>query len=141
MEIIQECMRKARKDYCCDLCDETISAGESYFYQFNKDGGETWSFRSHDKCKFLMKELWAYIDPWDMMDSDYFKEGLHNFCKQFICPNCSEQKDGYWNNCKADMPYCLDKVYNLLQTHYLRCERNYANPIFIKWQLVDRSDK
>lgn len=138
MDIINECHRKARKDHVCDLCCETISKGDRYFYQFIRDGAENWSFKAHDRCEFLMHELWAYMDPYDLMDCDCFQEGIHCFCQEFICSNCEHFDNAYWNNCKEDNRYCIDKVVDMLTTYEVKCDRNLNNPIFCRWYLKKR---
>lgn len=88
IEIIHESRPKARKDYRCDACTflfeidpcelgltfsekrEVVKArqkrykilkGEIYVRQFNKDGGDTWTFRAipaiHDIC--IKHDLYA----------------------------------------------------------------------------------
>ena len=140
-EIINESRRRAKKIHICDLCHENINPGQSYFYQFLRDGGDLWEFKAHDSCEFIMKELWDYIDPYEYMDDIYYQEGVTSFCKQFICSECEHFNKEYFNNCDKEEGYCLSKVEQLLRKYEVHKERNYNNPIFVKWYLKARNQE
>ena len=114
MELIAHRYRVARKDYCCDLCRDTIKKGDKYCYSFIKDGGDYWIHRSHLECEFVSQELWEWINPWDGMHDDEFLEGVQSFCRRMICPNCASWDDEY-DECRNDEPYCMSKIVEKLK--------------------------
>lgn len=138
MDVINNCKRKARKDHICDLCGDTIEKGSIYKYQFNKEGGDTWNFRAHDRCWHIAEELWEYIDPYDLMDEDNFKDGLNSFCREFICPDCMHYDKSDYDCCNLDHYFCIDKIEALLNDYYVKKEYNRNNPIFCKYYLIKR---
>lgn len=88
MQIIHESTPKARKDYTCDACiflqdnltdtmyhltfsekREVVKArragwkilkGETYMRQFNRDGGDTWTFRGRPAIHAICLEYELY---------------------------------------------------------------------------------
>lgn len=116
MESIARRYRKAKKEHICELCGNTISVGEKYCYQFNKDGSDVWSFKSHLECDFLCNELWYYIDPWDGMTEDEFIDGVRDFCRHMICPKCPK-----WNTtcyeCTDDNDFCTEECVKVLKEY------------------------
>ena len=44
MEVISDRIIKARKSHRCGLCGKEIASGTLYRHQFNKDGGNVWTF-------------------------------------------------------------------------------------------------
>ena len=114
--IIQQKDRKARKEHICSLCRGTIQKGEIYQYSVLEFCGEIYDWKEHKKCQYIASELWEYADPDDGMTDDDFIEVCHDFCLSFICPECPHYKE---HECEEDEIFCLDKVYNLLQTHEL----------------------
>lgn len=116
MQCIRNECRTARKEHTCDLCNGTIDVGSRYRYQFNKDGSDTWSFRSHLECDFLSRELWEFIAPWDGIYDTEYQEGLSIFCRRAVCPTCSQYvNDDGLMVCEEDEPYCQQKCIDVLQ--------------------------
>ena len=111
MEIIDIKHPKARKEHQCELCHDMIPKGTVYVRSFNKDGGQVWSFKTHQVCEILKNVLWDFC--WsgeDYIDSQDFFDGLHKFCRLFICDQCV-----HWDEqCELDEWYCLNKVCEVL---------------------------
>lgn len=89
MQRINEGERKARKEHQCWCCGKSIIKGDIYFYQFNKDGGDVWECKSHNRCQNLVNKYcdnfgdadWG-VDPfgewffWSEKKADYECQGL-----------------------------------------------------------------
>ncbi len=115
--------RKARKEHRCDYCGGIIKKGEAYDWSKNIYDGILYEWKSHEKCSFLCEQLWDYANPDEGMDEELFQDSLHSFCQAFVCPDC-ENWDRKRQCCDDDLEYCIDKAYDLLQTHTLcRTER------------------
>lgn len=89
MELINGSYPKAKKIHKCSLCNRDILPSEVYERQFIKNEGEVYTWKCCKECYLIYNALWNYIDPWDGMDKDCFSEGIQNFLRDFICPNCS----------------------------------------------------
>lgn len=72
---------KARKQHRCDLCCGIIEKGEVYESQFNKDGGDVWTWKGHLKCQKLCVDLKLFED--DGVTTDLFIEVVHEKYKEF----------------------------------------------------------
>jgi hypothetical protein len=118
-EVIREEQRKARKPHTCSYCGEVIQPGETYDYAVLRDGGDMYDWKSHKTCSFIASTLWNYIDPDEGMTEEDFQQGCTDFCRAFICPNCPDA-DREAEDCKLDRTYCVDKIYEFLQTHDFR---------------------
>lgn len=114
-EILSESKRKARKLHTCNYCGDSIQKGETYDYAKLKTD-YLYEWKNHEKCGFVAGELWDYIDPDDGMTESDFQEGCQEFCKAFICPDCPDV-DIEADDCNLDKIYCIDKIYEHLQTH------------------------
>lgn len=57
MQVLSQSHPKARKPHRCDHCHKEIPAGEVYDRAFLKDGGDTWSWVSHQDCSRLAARL------------------------------------------------------------------------------------
>lgn len=108
-DILDRKERIARKEHSCSYCNEKIAIGEKYEWAKLKSGSELYEWKNHIKCGVIAQELWSYIDPYNGMTEYDFQQGCADFCGEFICPYCKEKNE--------DCYYCLDKIYNLLQTH------------------------
>lgn len=114
-EILSESKRKARKPHTCNYCGEVIPKGEIYNHAKLK-ADDLYEWKSHERCSFIASELWNYIDPDEGMTESDFQEGCQEFCKAFICPDCTNA-DIEADDCNLDKIYCADKIYEYLQTH------------------------
>ncbi len=85
-------IKHARKQHQCDYCGEEIEKGSPYSYSFLKDGGETYSWKTHEDCDFVATELWEYINPWDGMTTDEFISGVNDFYREFVCAECKHKE-------------------------------------------------
>jgi len=83
MELIDESKPIARKEHICNLCSRKISKGQRYRRQFIRgDGGEIWSFKSHEECC----ELTSIIDSSDYyegFDCYVFEEAITNYVQEY----------------------------------------------------------
>lgn len=65
-EILQEEIRKARKEHRCSECRRAIAIGEEYLYEFTKFDGETHTYKTCAHCQvgrlWLQRECggWVY---------------------------------------------------------------------------------
>ena len=119
VELISSRRSKAKKEHICNYCGELITVGEVYNNDFCKYAGETYTFKSHQKCREVADELYDFIDPSDYgITEDDFWEGCTQFCRQFICSECVHWLRDY-DECDLEKSYCIDKVHKLLKTHCL----------------------
>lgn len=116
VETISREQRKARKTHTCDYCGGKIEVGEVYDYSFCKFD-DVYSWKAHLKCVAVADELWDYIDPLEGMTEDDFFYGCQDFSRTFVCPDCE-----YWDagECEKDESFCVNKMYDFLQTHSFR---------------------
>lgn len=117
VEKITDGMRKARKDYKCDLCGEIIKKGTTYHWQKDIYDGQFYEWREHKECSELASAIWNYADPDEGMDEELFRDSLSDVCQCFICPDCEHYEDGF--GCKKEEPYCIDRAYEFFKTHEL----------------------
>lgn len=110
--------RKARKEHCCDYCGAVIKKGEIYDWAKNIHDGTLYEWKAHKQCSFLCSQLWEYADPDEGMYEELFLDSVRDFCQAFICPDC-DKWDRACRCCDDDLEYCIDKAYDLLQTHEL----------------------
>ena len=136
MEILASKERKARKEHRCDYCGEIIKKGEAYDWSKNIYEGTLYEWKGHKQCSFLCSQLWDYADPDEGMDEELFQDSLHDFCRAFVCPDC-EKWDREYQCCDDDLEYCIDKAYELLQTHTLY--RAGRNTWYEDWALRPRT--
>lgn len=115
-DIIEQKERTARKEHQCDYCNEVIQKGEKYEWAKLTNGENLYEWKNHLRCGFISRELWSFIDPDEGMTENDFNEGCAEFCRTFICPSCKESNE--------DCYYCLDKIYDFLQTHELKMARD-----------------
>ena len=114
-EVLMRRERTARKTHSCDYCGSPIIRGEVYSYAVLKH--ETlYEWKSHLKCEVIASALWNYIDPDEGMSDEDFQEGCCDFCSAFICPDCGSHSEG---GCEDDLEYCIDKIYDILQSNEL----------------------
>ena len=134
VEIISQKDRKARKTHTCSYCGDVIEVGEIYNHTVLKfDDIYTWD--AHLKCIFVATELWDYIDPVEGMTDDDFQDGCNKFCRTFICPDC-KQWDKDADECEKDEPFCVQKIYEFLQTHDFVRVRNEHN--YFVWKCIPK---
>lgn len=115
VEVITNEKRKARKEHTCSYCNGTIKKGEEYHYSTLKYEGNIYDWKSHEKCQFIAQALWSYIDPDEGMTESDFDEGCQDFCGTFVCPDCIHHDEN--EGCDQDEAYCIEKIYDTLQTH------------------------
>lgn len=118
IETLERKERKARKEHHCDFCSGIIQNGDVYDWSKHVYEGVLYEWKSHKKCSFLCGKLFDYADPDEGMDEETFRESLYDFCRAFICPDCSKW-DNECGGCEDDNDFCIDKAYDFLQTHEL----------------------
>ena len=57
LEVLGSNQQRAKKQHRCDHCLTTIEEGEEYHRHFIKDGGETWTWKSHLDCRDLAMRM------------------------------------------------------------------------------------
>lgn len=73
MTILKLTKPTARKTHQCEFCQEEISVGEKYSYQFLTDGhGRGWAFKSHLLCQAFMEKMEHGVNEHNF-DRDGFK--------------------------------------------------------------------
>lgn len=133
-ELIDSKDKKSRKIHICDLCGGEIAKGEQYHWSKGLYDGTFYEWHEHKRCEFICGQIWNYVDPDEGMTRDEFMEAMHNFCQSFICPDCknwnTEFEDCEMDYCGQDK-FCIDKVYEFLQTHELyRAERSMFGDVW-----------
>ena len=118
MYILETGERTARKDHFCNLCGKRIKKGEKYCYQKEIYDGEFYEFKEHTRCSFIASQIWDYAEPDEGMDDELFRDTLQTISEAFICPDCQKWDKGF-KECEIDEMYCIDKVYEFLQTFEL----------------------
>lgn len=136
-ETLQRKDRTARKPHTCSYCGDVIEKGEVYKWAKFAYEGEIYEWKNHKKCGFIASELWSYIDPDEGMAEEDFQDGCREFCQRFICPDC-KQYDKEFEDCAKDETYCIDKIYDFLQTHELYKDRREG--WFEVWKCRKRND-
>lgn len=83
METISEKTVKANKNHKCDWCGGKIDKGQLYITSFNKDGGDTWTWKNHVKCMDLYEKLDMGSQSWDgEVGSNEFMEYVYYFLQE-----------------------------------------------------------
>ncbi|AOE43794.1 hypothetical protein SEA_BANTAM_105 [Gordonia phage Bantam] len=72
METVCDEWPKARTKHRCGFCGRTIDPGERYRRQFNKDGGDVWTWKNCAHCDAAAVMLDLYYDWDDGITSDHF---------------------------------------------------------------------
>ena len=135
-EQLQSKKRKARKDHICSYCGEVIKKGTIYDWAKLIYEGSLYEWKNHLECGVIASNLWSYIDPDEGMTEEDFQEGCFEFCRTFICQGC-EKYDCESDKCEDDKRYCIDKIYQLLQTHnfkHIKMENGWMK----KWVLEEK---
>ena len=113
-------MRTKKQELISDELKPLVSklikeSREKYNYSFLKDGGETYEWKSHKNCQFIVDCTWDYVDPYDGYTEDDFYDTCTEICSKFICPNCDKNIDDI--DCEDDKSYCVDKIVNYFKEH------------------------
>ena len=117
-EVIDHTERKAKKQYKCDYCGETIEKGETYDYYKGKYDGSLYVWRSHLACQRVADAIWDYADPDEGMDADLFDTTCQEICQAFVCPHCPKW-DKKYECCEDDEVYCIDRMDDFFKTREL----------------------
>lgn len=137
IECLSRVERVARKPHTCDFCGGIIAKAERYDYVKYKDD-MFYEWKTHLKCSFISSELWDIVDPDYGMSEEDFHEACREFCHVFVCPDCPTF-DKEYKECNEDHSYCLDKIYDLLQTHRIVKSRDKYRMICFKVKLREQT--
>lgn len=105
MEVITNVLRKANKPHKCELCGLVINKGEIYSYQFNKDGGDVWSFKAHCACVDLATNLNLYDDQDNGVTEEIFKDQVR---EDFHYKTSDKYPNATWEEILRAMYYIFD---------------------------------
>lgn len=83
LEFVRKDQYRARKDYPCHLCGETIRKGAEYIYEVNKYDGLVSDYRRHIHCDALL-DAWAA----ETGDDEYTDEEIGEFLYDQVCSCC-----------------------------------------------------
>lgn len=103
-------VRKARKDYVCDICGKDIKKGETYMSCFIVDDEKhAWGEKEHVCCHNMMAEYCGKCPDFDgeCWDSDCFEHALID-C---VCPDCK-------NRTCPSLPSRCEKIGELFKAKY-----------------------
>ena len=103
VEVLNSKKHTAKVKHICDLCGGTINIGERYQADFCVDGGDSYTFKAHEKCLTIANEIYEYLDLDEEMDRMNFCDGCAEVCGVFVCPDCVE-----YGSCKRT--FCTDKM-------------------------------
>lgn len=139
-DLLEQKDRKARKPHTCNYCGEVIQKGEVYEWAKLCYDGQLYEWKNHKKCGFVSSALWSYIDPDEGMTDEDFSNGCFEFCREFICKDC-QKFDADSEDCKDYLMYCVDKIYDFLQTHDFKkdSERPWIWKCFDKKKMEEKS--
>lgn len=129
MDIINRCIRKAKKFYKCDLCGELIAPKQSHYYAFVKDRGKTKSIRWHKHCNLIA----AQSPSFHMLTEEDFSNLCKSLCKEYVCPKC-KCYNVETEKCHIHADYCIDKLYEFFRSHLIILVDN-------KLKCVERGEK
>jgi hypothetical protein len=79
---------RARKDYQCDLCRETIRKGREYIYEVQKFDGFLQELRRHIHCDALLS---ACLDATG--EYEYDADGIACDIDELVCDACEYARD------------------------------------------------
>ena len=135
----------ARKLHSCDLCNKTIFVGQKYNSSFVVDGGDSWMFKCHLNCRYIMDELYYFFDPEEGVHEGHFTEYLSEYCREFVCPHCTNYKqdengDMYCqedNNAGTD---CILWIVDRLREYKIKQYKDEKRPWVMAWREVERED-
>ena len=131
IDIIEDRRKKSKKTHMCYYCGKTIEKGEEYEYQKSVCDGIISEFHTHIKCSEVASAIWDYVDPDEGMKEEDFRDGCHDVCSTFLCPDCE-----HWNRkeegCEEGKLFCIDKMHKLFQTHELYMDKRKG--FFTYWK-------
>ena len=76
METIRITKPKARKEYRCDWCGQTIKVGEVYGRQTLSNNGEIYEWKNHIRCSKIATKLRMFDECDEGLDDDHFQEWI-----------------------------------------------------------------
>lgn len=83
LEFIRKEQYRAKKDYTCHLCGETIRKGREYIYEVNKWEGMVNDYRRHIHCDALL-DAWAA----ETGDDEYTDTEISEYICDRVCSRC-----------------------------------------------------
>ncbi len=67
--LLEDTTQAARKTHRCDSCGRMIEKGQTYHRQRCVDGGDAWTYKTHDHCRKASVYLWSQCIPG--LEDDY----------------------------------------------------------------------
>lgn len=109
MEILKENFPRARKEHCCDWCQQKIEPGIKYKHQIWKDDN-FFTWKSHLKCDEVADFLMNYFDMEGGMDQTQFIDACFTFLADYIHPEVD--RDELWSDLISNPSRYVDELYN-----------------------------
>ena len=80
-DVIEEVIRKAKKEHVCDYCGLKIKNGEQYEDQTNVYDGRLYHWKSHLSCRELTRVLKMFDDCWydEGLTAEMFREHVREY--------------------------------------------------------------
>lgn len=96
MEFYSRYFPKARKEHVCEMCGETIPAGETYCREVGKFEGDFFCRKLHEKCFFALDEYLRQSD-----DGEFSYYGIADWWADKKCGTCKHRH----RPCRHEGPY------------------------------------
>ena len=80
--VIEDRLRKARKEHFCSFCGGKIFRGEQYRDQFNVYDGDAYHWKAHLSCQELANALKMYEDCW--YDEGLTADNFHEYVSEYL---------------------------------------------------------
>ena len=88
LEFYNSTQPKARKEYKCDLCDQTIHKGEIYNRHSGKYNGDMFDDKYHLTCKNIID---AYCDA--QGEGEYNNDSIQEWLHDTHCLDCEHYEN------------------------------------------------
>jgi hypothetical protein len=115
LEFYNQTYPKARKEYKCEMCGETIHAGEVYSCETGKYEGDMFTRSLHEDC-FAVLEM----AMWDKGEPEFSWDGIRDWWRYHKCDHCKNRikpcipEECAFNpdscGCKTELNNCSDEL-------------------------------
>lgn len=86
MKVLEDKIKKARKEHKCDICGEVINKGDEYSSQtYIDDDREFWKFKSHKECVEYIEDIGSIDEVAEDVFWDYLEKDCENY--EIHCEN------------------------------------------------------
>ena len=93
LEFYNSTLQKARKEYACDLCNQTIRKGEIYNRHSGKYDGQMFDDKYHLTCQRIIKTYCSM-----MGEREYNNDSVQDWLHDTYCYDCEHYKN---DDCEA----------------------------------------